>query len=365
MHISRLDIYIFKLTLYGILVAAGGVCLSIILVDIVEQLRNVSGVANANTFTALRFTLMRTPGILELALPFAVLVGSIVTFMRLARSSEIVAMRASGVSTWRFLSPVAVLAALVGLFAIFILGPSSARLNLAYETQLQALTAVATTKTGEGGRTMMWIKDRGPDLQLTISAEAGSAGQYSNVTLLTFSKTDSRFIARYDAMTATRTEQSWTLFNGVKSSIGAQATPFTRLTFPILKDRLEDSQKNKDATARAMSIWDLPRAAREAEAAGGSPQRYWLQFHRKLALPIALLSMAMIAAVLSLSSDRFGHRAIMAAAAIAAGLLVYFINDISGALATAGYAPSWIAAWCPPLAALFIALATVSYREDG
>ncbi|MCZ8208472.1 MAG: LptF/LptG family permease, partial [Aquidulcibacter sp.] len=160
MHISRLDLYIFRLTLFGILVAAGGVCLSIILVDIVEQLRNVSGVANANTLTALRFTLMRTPGILELALPFAVLVGSIVTFMRLARSSEIVAMRASGVSTWRFLSPVAVLAALVGLFAIFILGPSAARLNLAYETQLQALSAVATTKTGEGGRTMMWIKDR-------------------------------------------------------------------------------------------------------------------------------------------------------------------------------------------------------------
>ncbi|MFN8920747.1 MAG: LptF/LptG family permease, partial [Hyphomonadaceae bacterium] len=189
--------------------------------------------------------------------------------------------------------------------------------------------------------------------------------QYSNVTLLAFSKTDSRFVARYDAKTARRTDESWTLFNGVKSSIGTQATPFETLSFPILKDRLDDSQKNKDATARAMSIWDLPRAARDAEAAGGSPQRYWLQFHRKLALPIALLSMAMIAAVLSLSGDRFGQRAIMAAAAIAAGLLVYFVNDISGALATAGYAPSWIAAWCPPLAALFIALATVSYREDG
>jgi lipopolysaccharide export system permease protein len=365
MRISRLDRYIFNMTLFGILVAAGGVCLSIILVDIVEQLRNVSGVANANTFTALRFTLMRTPGILELALPFAVLVGSIVTFMRLARSSEIVAMRASGVSTWRFLSPVAVLATLVGLFAIFILGPSAARLNIAYETQLQALSAVATTRTGEGGRTMMWIKERGPDLQLTVSAEAGSAGDYSNVTLLAFSKTDSRFIARYDAKTARRTGTSWTLSNGVKASVGTQPSPFETLTFPILKDRIDDSQRNKDATARAMSIWDLPRAARDAEAAGGSPQRYWFQFHRKLALPIALLSMAMIAAVLSLSGDRFGRRAIMAAAAIAAGLVVYFVNDISGALATAGYAPGWIAAWCPPLAALFIALATVSYREDG
>ncbi|GBF57106.1 hypothetical protein PbB2_00766 [Candidatus Phycosocius bacilliformis] len=365
MRISRLDFYIFRLTLVGILAAAGGVCLSIILVDIIEQLRNVSGQPHATTMTALRFTLMRTPGILELALPFAVLAGSIVTFMRLARSSEIVAMKASGVSTWRFLSPVAALAALIGLFAIFILGPMASRLNLAYENQLAALTAVATTKTGSGDRTLMWIKDRGESQQFTISAEAGQNGNYSGVTLLAFSNTDSRFLGRFDAQTARRTESAWILTNGTRSMVGSPSVPFTSLRFPIVKERVEDTQKNKDATARAMPIWDLPAAAWAAEAAGGSPQRYWLQFHRKLAMPIALLSMAMIAAVLSLSGERFGQRAIMAAAAIVAGLVVFFVNDISGALATAGYAPSWIAAWCPPLAALFVALATVSYREDG
>ncbi|NJR20156.1 MAG: LptF/LptG family permease [Hyphomonadaceae bacterium] len=98
---------------------------------------------------------------------------------------------------------------------------------------------------------------------------------------------------------------------------------------------------------------------------GGSPQRYWLQFHRKIALPVTLLAMAMIAAVLSLSTNRSGGRAVMVAAAIVSGLVIYFINDLSGALATTGFAPSWIAAWAPPLTALFVAMATVSFREDG
>ncbi|MEN9856394.1 MAG: hypothetical protein RLZZ157_1520, partial [Pseudomonadota bacterium] len=106
MRISRLDRYIFWQTLWGVLVAAGAVCLAIILVDVVEQFRNIAGVAGTNAITAVQFTLLRTPGILEQALPFAVLVGSIATFMRLSRSSEVVAMRASGISTWRFLSPV-------------------------------------------------------------------------------------------------------------------------------------------------------------------------------------------------------------------------------------------------------------------
>ena len=364
MLFSRLDRYIFNQTLGGVLIAAGGVCLSIILVDIVEQLRNVSGLANATTMTALKFTLMRTPGILELALPFAVLVGSIVTFMRLARSSQIVALRASGVSTWRFLSPVAVLTALLGLFAITILSPAAARLNLAYETQLQALSTISATRTGSGDKTMLWLRDRSAENYFTIAAASRSDGQFEDVTLFIFAQKDGRFLARYDAKNAQRSAKGWTLESGTETVIGKPPEAFLKRFFPIIPEQLDEGRSN-EAAARAIPVWDLPSTARNAEAAGGSPQRYWLQFHRKLALPLALVSMAMIAAVLSLSGERFGQRAIMAAAAIGAGLLVYFVNDISGALATAGYAPSWVAAWCPPFAALFIALATISYREDG
>ena len=363
--IGTIDRYIFFQTLMGVAVAAGGVCLAIIMVDVVEQLRNIQGVPGTSTMTALRFTLMRTPGILELALPFAVLVGSIVTFMNLARSSEIVAMKASGISTWRFLSPVAALAALVGIFAVIVLGPSAARLNLAYETQLAEITSVAQSTSADGAKTTLWMRDVGPQRYYTISATRRVGDRFEGVTFLNFDATDGAMIERLDASSAVRTKSAWVLNNVVVNRIGLVPSLETTRTLPITEVRAEDTNKGSELTARAMPIWELPGAARRAAAAGGSPQRYWLQFHRKLALPLALLSMAMIAAVLSLSSERFGKRALMAASAISAGLLVYFVNDISGALATAGYAPTWMAAWCPPLAALFIALATVSYREDG
>jgi lipopolysaccharide export system permease protein len=361
----RIERYIFFQTLFGVLVAAGGVCLSIILVDVVEQLRNVAGSPSAGTLTALKFTLMRTPGILELALPFAVLVGSIVTFMNLSRRSEVVAMRASGVSTWRFLSPVAMLAVLVGLFSNLILGPAAAKLNLEFERQLTAVTSMSATLSGKGDKATLWFNDRGPKEHFAVSATQRAGETYRNVTLFSFSTVDSRFIARYDAQSAVRTPNSWTLSDVTETAVGAPTRAFAKLRFALIDKATTDDGKSVETAARAIPIWGLPAAARAAEASGGSPQRYWLQFHRKMALPIALLSMAMIAAVLSLSSDRMGNQALMAAGAIAAGLLVYFINDISGALATAGYAPSWMAAWCPPLATLFIALATVSYREDG
>ena len=54
--------------------------------------------------------MMKTPGLILETLPFAMLVGSILTYSQLGRRSEIPAIRASGVSAWRFLGPVMVLA---------------------------------------------------------------------------------------------------------------------------------------------------------------------------------------------------------------------------------------------------------------
>lgn len=362
---GRLDRYIFWQTFFGVLVAAGAVCLAIVLVDIVEQLRNVAALPGAGTGTALRFTLMRTPAILEQALPFAVLVGSIVTFMRLSRSSEVVAMRASGISTWRFLSPVAALAVFFGIFTALILGPGASRLNAAYEAQSAALTANVSVSDGTGKGNSIWTRDRGPQQYYTINYLKAQQGQYESVTLYTFDIKDSSFVARFDAKAATRDTKAWTLFDVTETRVGLAPIFYPKTALPLSQVAIRTPGANADNAARAIPVWELPGAAQSAALSGGSPQRYWLQFHRKLSLPITLLAMAMIAAVLSLSTNRSGGRALMTAAAIAAGLVIYFVNDLSGALATAGLAPSWVAAWSPPLAALFIAMATVSFREDG
>ena len=360
---GRLDRYIFLQTLFGVLVAAGAVCLAIILVDVVEQLRNVAGVEGAGSGTAFKFTLMRTPAILEQALPFAVLVGSIVTFMRLSRSSEVVAMRASGISTWRFLSPVAILALLIGIFTALVLGPGASRLNAEYETQQQALTSNVSISDSTGKST--WTRDRGPEQHYTITYQAYADGLYRGVTIYTFALDDTAFVSRFDAEAATRNAGAWTLLNVTESRVGASPIFQPQTILKLNSLAVQAGGKSGDTTAKSIPVWALPAAANSAALSGGSPQRYWLQFHRKLALPITLLAMAMIAAVLSLSTNRSGGRAVMTAAAIGAGLIIYFVNDLSGALATTGLAPSWVAAWAPPLAALFVAMATVSIREDG
>ncbi len=57
------------------------------------------------------------------------LVGSILTYSQLSRRSEIPAIRAAGVSAWRFLGPVMVLALRIGVLMVTVLDPLATRLN--------------------------------------------------------------------------------------------------------------------------------------------------------------------------------------------------------------------------------------------
>jgi lipopolysaccharide export system permease protein len=226
-------------------------------------------------------------------------------------------MRASGVSTWRFLSPVAALALLFGIFTGLILGPGASRLNAAYEARQVALMGNVSVKDGAGGGRSTWTRDRGPQQYYTINYLGTSNGTFTGVTLYTFDIANSVLVARFDAATATRNADAWVLSNVSKSSVGVATVLMAQAVLPLNQQALQGGSTQGDGGVKAIPIWDLPAAAHAAALSGGSPQKYWLVFHRKLAL------------------------------------------------AMSGLAPSWVAAWSPPLAALFIAMTTVSFREDG
>jgi lipopolysaccharide export system permease protein len=58
---------------------------------------------------------MRLPSLAEQLVPFAVLIGALMTLVALSRRSELIIARASGLSAWQFLIPLIVVAALVGI----------------------------------------------------------------------------------------------------------------------------------------------------------------------------------------------------------------------------------------------------------
>ncbi len=111
---SRLGRYILARVFAGIFVAMAGVLASILLIDLVEQMRTLGTRTDIGLLEAARLTLLKTPMLIEQTLPFVVLAGAMMAIIGLNRSSELVSMRAAGVSAWRFLSPAAFAADCLG-----------------------------------------------------------------------------------------------------------------------------------------------------------------------------------------------------------------------------------------------------------
>src|SRR5579871_1757996 len=85
--------------------------------DYIELLRRSTAKPDATFGLVTGIAALRLPYISMQILPFAVLLGGILCFWRLTRSSELIVARAAGVSAWQFLTAPVLCAVLMGVFA--------------------------------------------------------------------------------------------------------------------------------------------------------------------------------------------------------------------------------------------------------
>src|SRR5512137_1574479 len=92
----------------------------VLLIDQIPRLLAVLVARSADLTTILRVFLNLLPSILAVTIPMAFLLGVLLAFGRLASDSEIVALRAVGVSPLRLLSPVMMLAVVMTAITFYI-----------------------------------------------------------------------------------------------------------------------------------------------------------------------------------------------------------------------------------------------------
>src|SRR5215210_1285387 len=145
-------------------------CVLIFFVDFIEMLRragNYSGDVPALLLAWM--TLLRLPSFSELTLPFAVLIGTVGIFLMLSRSSELIVVRAAGISVWQFVLPAIVVAFLLGIAFVLLYNPLAA-LARAEAERLYASAfdrEESLLKTKNAGA---WLREDGADGPSVIHA---------------------------------------------------------------------------------------------------------------------------------------------------------------------------------------------------
>ena len=112
----------FMIAVLAMLLALSGI---VAMFDFIELLRRSASKPEATFALVSQISGLRLPFIAMQILPFAVLLGGILCFWRLTRSSELIVARASGVSAWQFLTAPTVCAIVLGITATAGLSPVS------------------------------------------------------------------------------------------------------------------------------------------------------------------------------------------------------------------------------------------------
>ena len=343
------------------------------LFDLIELLRRAATRQDATFALVSQIAALRLPYVAMQILPFAILLGGIVAFWRLTRSSELVVARAAGVSAWGFLAGPVLVAVGLGTLATAGISPlSSAMLARAERLDQQFLRNAGGITALAGGRLWLRQADDGLDPRGVAivtgrpvtprDLRPGEAFRLDAVTVWRLSA-DDRPLARLEAPSAVLTPGRWVIAEAVVFGADRMPAPARRLELPtdLTPGRIQDSFASPDT----LSFWALPEFIAVLEQAGFSAVRHRLHFQSLLALPLLAAVMALLAAGFSMRSSRRGGVAQMIGGGVAAGFALFVIDKVTGEFGEAGTLPVTFAAWAPAGAGFLLATALLLHLEDG
>jgi lipopolysaccharide export system permease protein len=366
---ATLSLYVARVfSLHMLAMLAALTCLSG-LFDFIELLRRAASRPDIGFSLLASIALLRLPWLAMQILPFAVLLGGIMAFWRLTRSSELIVARASGISAWQFLAAPVVCAAALGVFATTTLSPLSAAMRAEAERLDGAfLRAGGGPLALNGGQLWLRQSDAGFDPKglaiLHASGVSVKDGQLTATAASVFRlDADDHLLERIEAAHTTLEPGQW-LLEQARAILPDRLpdTPSTRtLPTSMTVGRVQDSFAPPDT----LSFWSLPGFIALLEHSGFTAVRHRLHFQSLLALPLLSGTMALLAACFSMRPSRRGGVAQMIGSGVLAGFALFVVSKVAEEFGQSGVLPPVLAAWAPAASGLLLALALLLHLEDG
>ena len=296
------------------------------------------------------------PFILYSVTPLCSLVAVLVTFGNLSRTNELTAMKATGVSLYRIVAPVLLVAALLAgaLFAFDELYLPGAN------RRQEALRSVIKGKPAQ-----TFLR---PDRKW-ISGQNNAAGEpsrifyyqffdpdknvFANLTVFDFQPGSFVLSRRVFASAAHWDEhlERWVFETGWERTFAAETVstyrPFTLESFPAMRE--SPSYFKKEARqSQQMSYVELSHYINDLKQSGFDTMRLRVQLNRKLSYPLITFVMAVLAIPFALTAGKRGSMAGVGAA-IGVAIAYWAIAGVFENLGNVNSLPPVLAAWSPDL----------------
>jgi len=319
--------------------------------------------------TLLRLMATLVPQALGLTIPMAFLIAILVALGRLSGDREIVVMMACGVSPFRLLRPVLVLAVLCWGATSWVMIEAIPNENQNFREML--LRIVADRAEGEV-RSREFFEDF-PDTVLYVREVPASGGWQDVFAANLRNRAQPEiYVARHGRMVVDRARRSIDMV----LEDGAQHTtkPGDAAAYEVVRFKQLVLGLNPDTVFprtgpargdRELTVAELRGKIAEFEARGQPVHNQIIEIQKKFSIPIACVVFAIVGVGLGISNRRGGHKIASFVLGIGVIFLYYMVMFLAHSMTKGGLMPAWLAMWMPNVVLGAAGIALLVSRTRG
>jgi lipopolysaccharide export system permease protein len=310
--------------------------------DLLGESGKILAVAGNSDSDVWRYVGMRLPQIIETFLPFSVLLGTILTLITLNQNSEVVAMKASGMSAHQVLAPLFLAALLVaGISFAFnerIVTRSTAALSAWQKAEYKRVPP------DNGVRSNIWVRD-GDDLINAATVETGGPSiVLRGVTI--YERTGGVLSSMLKADSARAVAGGWEL-TGATRFLRRSGTVEPLGTIVAAKNVRPDQFTLAQVDGDELPFLKLKAAIDDLEAAGRPVDALKGVLWHKISGPLSAILMPLLGAVAAFGLARSGKLFIRAILGMGLGFAYFVADNFALAMGDLGAYSPFLAAWGP------------------
>jgi lipopolysaccharide export system permease protein len=355
----RIALYMAKLFVLRSLAVLAALVVVLMTLDLLGEsgkILRAPGNTDADLWT---YVSLRIPQLIARFLPFSVLLGTLITLATLNQNSEVVSMKAAGISAHQIIAPLVLASVLIAIVTFVF----NERVVTRASATLAAWQAVdyGEVARGTGVSSNVWVRHEDDLIQARTVAGTGPATRLTGVTV--YDRQGGTLVRTIEAERGLPAEGGWRLENVTVFDVAStQARRLPSLVVGRGVDPTQFTLANVDPDEQ--NFWQLSNSIEQMEAAGRPVNALKAGLWHKISGPLSAVLMPLLAAVAAFGLARSGQLFLRAVVGMALGFAYFVADNFALAMGNFGAYPPLLAAWAPFVLFLLIGETVLIRTEE-
>lgn len=285
---------------------------------------------------------LRVPQIIAFALPFSVLLGTLITLATLNQNSEVISMKSGGLSAHQILAPLILTSFIIAIFSFLfnetVVAPATARLSAWEKVDFGPIPKESNVRAN------IWVRDGNNLVNAKTVAGRGQSVLLEDITV--YNRSGNGLRSLMQAEQGRYSGSDW-IITGVTQFDVATGTEKKLDSVTIGGGLTPDQFTLSDVNADALSFGDLQTAIADLKEAGRPTMSLEASLWHKISGPLSAVLMPLLGAVAAFGLARSGQLFVRAVIGMALGFTYFVADNFSLAMGNIGAYPPTLAAWAP------------------